>query len=68
MKGVKNKMNTYKFRLGISLILNVVLAAVMPEIVYQTYIERGCELHYGGEWLLLWFAVLVVAWMFFGRE
>ena len=68
MKGVKNKMNTYKFRLGISLILNVVLAAVMPEIVYQTYIERGCELHYGGEWLLLWFAVVVVAWMFFGRE
>ncbi|MBR1444872.1 MAG: hypothetical protein IJ583_15220 [Firmicutes bacterium] len=61
-------MNTYKFRLGISLILNVVLAAVMPEIVYQTYIERGCELHYGGEWLLLWFAVVVVAWMFFGRE
>lgn len=68
MKGVKNEMNTYKFRLGISLILNVILAAVMPEIVYQTYIERGCELHFGGEWLLLWFAVVVVAWMFFGRE
>ena len=61
-------MNTYKIRLGISLILNVILAAVMPEIVYQTYTARGCELHYGGEWLLLWFAVVVVAWMFFRRE
>ncbi|MBR1737034.1 MAG: hypothetical protein IJ736_08470 [Firmicutes bacterium] len=61
-------MSTYRVRLGVSLILNVILAAVMPEIVYQTYIERGCELHFGGEWLLLWFVVIIVAWMFFGRE
>ena len=61
-------MSTYRVKLGISLIMNTIIAAVMPEIVYQTYTARGCELHYGGEWLLLWFAVVVVAWMFFGRE
>lgn len=61
-------MSTYRVRLGVSLILNTIMAAIMPEIVYQTYVERGCELHFGGEWLLLWFAVIIVAGMFFERK
>jgi len=61
-------MNTYKFRLGISLILNVILAAVMPEVVGYAYIQRGCELHFGGEWLLMWFVVIVMVCLFFGRN
>lgn len=57
-------MNTYRKRLGISLLINIVLAAIMPEAVEYTYIQRGGELHFGGEWLLLWGAVIVVTWMF----
>lgn len=62
------KMSTYRVRLGISLILNVVLAAVMPDIVRYAYIQRGGEMHFGGEWLIMWFAVIIVAGMFFERK
>ena len=62
------KMNIYRIRLGISLILNVVLAAVMPEIVRYAYIQRAGELHFGGEWLLLWLMVIVAAYMFFEKK
>jgi hypothetical protein len=61
-------MNIYRKRLGVSLLINVILAAVMPEAVKYAYIQRGCELHFGGEWLLMWFAVIVMMCLFFGRN
>lgn len=61
-------MNRYKKYLGASLILNMAVAAIMPEAVKYAYIERGCELHFGGEWLLPWFIVIIIACMFFGRK
>lgn len=61
-------MNTYRKRLGISLLINIVLAAIMPEVVKYTYIQRGGELHFGGEWLLMWFVVIVMMCLFFGRN
>lgn len=61
-------MNFYRVGLGISLLLNTAMAIVLPKIVYSAYVERGCEFHFGGEWLLMWGVVLVSAVMFFERK
>lgn len=55
-------MRMYKRAMMTSVALQVGLAMIMPELVERAYIERG-YFTYGGEWLVMWGAVIVMMCM-----